>query len=100
VREGKRKREQSYSKARSERERKKDHPFRVESEMGSSDIDVNSIPEYSRPIVRAMKEIVNCSEQEIYAMLVECNMNADEAITRLLSQGFFNKVSAFFFWVL
>jgi len=43
-----------------------------------------------------MKEIVNCSEQEIYAMLVECNMNADEAITRLLSQGFFNKVSAFF----
>ncbi|CAA0407973.1 putative GBF-interacting protein [Arabidopsis thaliana] len=54
--------------------------------MGSSDIDVNSIPEYSRPIVRAMKEIVNCSEQEIYAMLVECNMNADEAITRLLSQ--------------
>jgi len=64
--------------------------------MGSSAIEVNAIPEYTRAIVRSMKEIVNCSEQEIHAMLVECNMNADEAITRLLSQGFFNKVSAFF----
>ncbi|KAG7536191.1 UBA-like superfamily [Arabidopsis suecica] len=40
----------------------------------------NTIPENWREIVQNMKEIVNCSEQDIYAMLVECNMDADEAI--------------------
>ncbi|CAE6215973.1 unnamed protein product [Arabidopsis arenosa] len=41
-----------------------------------------------------MKEIVNCSEQDIYAMLEECNMDADEAISRLISQGSFQKVKS------
>ncbi|CAE6216009.1 unnamed protein product [Arabidopsis arenosa] len=58
------------------------------------DINVNAIPENSREIVQAMKEIMNCSEQEIYSMLVECNMNADEAINRLLSQDSFQEVES------
>ena len=47
--------------------------------------------------VNADNIVVDCCEQEIYNMLVECNMNPHEAITRLLSQGFFNKVAAFFY---
>ncbi|CAH8278084.1 unnamed protein product [Arabidopsis lyrata] len=65
-----------------------------EEEEEEEDINVNSIPENSREIVQAMKEIVNCSEQEIYDMLVECNMNADEAMNRLLSQDSFQEVKS------
>ncbi|KAG7536192.1 UBA-like superfamily [Arabidopsis suecica] len=38
-------------------------------EEEEEDINVNAVPEDSREIVQAMKEIVNCSEQEIYPML-------------------------------
>lgn len=45
------------------------------------------IPSGSRKLVHSLKEIVNCSEAEIYAMLCECNMDPDAAVNRLLSQG-------------
>ncbi|RWV93051.1 hypothetical protein BHE74_00056119 [Ensete ventricosum] len=41
----------------------------------------------SRKLVQSLKEIVNCAEAEIYAMLRECNMDPNEAVHRLLSQG-------------
>lgn len=47
------------------------------------------VPASSRKVVQSLKEIVNCSELEIYAMLVECDMDPDEAVNRLLSQGSF-----------
>lgn len=47
-----------------------------------------SIPPASRKMVQGLKEIVNCPEPEIYAMLKECNMDPNEAVNRLLSQGF------------
>ncbi|KAG6514945.1 hypothetical protein ZIOFF_025321 [Zingiber officinale] len=40
----------------------------------------------SRKLVQSLKEIVNCSEPEIYAMLRECNMDPNEAVQCLLSQ--------------
>ncbi|RWW22987.1 hypothetical protein GW17_00012782 [Ensete ventricosum] len=45
------------------------------------------IPSGSRKLVQSLKEIVNCPEPEIYAMLRECDMDPNEAIHRLLSQG-------------
>lgn len=50
------------------------------------------VPASSRKVVQGLKEIVNCSELEIYAMLVECDMDPDEAVNRLLSQGSFFKL--------
>ena len=47
----------------------------------------NDIPTGSRKIVQSLKEIVNSPEAEIYAMLKECNMDPNEAVHRLLSQG-------------
>ena len=47
-----------------------------------------SIPAASKKMVQSLKEIVNCPEAEIYAMLKECNMDPNEAVSRLLSQGF------------
>ncbi|CAA7042755.1 unnamed protein product [Microthlaspi erraticum] len=38
-------------------------------------------------VVQSLKEIVNCSDLEIYSMLVECNMDPYETVNRLLSQG-------------
>lgn len=49
------------------------------------------IPAASRKMVQSLKEIVsNFTELEIYAMLKECNMDPNEAVSRLLSQGFFS----------
>ncbi|KAI4371794.1 hypothetical protein MLD38_010103 [Melastoma candidum] len=45
------------------------------------------IPAGERKIVHNLKEIVNCSEQEIYAALKECNMDPNEAVNRLLSRA-------------
>ncbi|KAF9621078.1 hypothetical protein IFM89_016512 [Coptis chinensis] len=48
------------------------------------------IPKEFMKVVKSMKEIVtNSSEEEIYAVLIECNMDPDEAVQRLLSQGLF-----------
>jgi hypothetical protein len=45
------------------------------------------VPPVSRKLVQSLKEIVNCPEAEIYAALRECSMDADEAVSLLLSQG-------------
>ena len=61
--------------------------------MGGGGCGVNNanggVPASSRKVIQDLKEIVECSELEIYAMLVECDMNPDEAVNRLLSQGSF-----------
>ncbi|KAG5540832.1 hypothetical protein RHGRI_020912 [Rhododendron griersonianum] len=41
-------------------------------------------------MVQSLKEIVNCPESEIYAMLKECNIDPNVAVNRLLSEGFSN----------
>lgn len=48
---------------------------------------VSDIPSGSRKMVQSLKEIVNCPEAEIYAVLKDCNMDPNEAVNRLLSQG-------------
>ncbi|CAE5958800.1 unnamed protein product [Arabidopsis arenosa] len=48
---------------------------------------IQDIPSGSRKIVQSLKEIVNSPEAEIYAMLKECNMDPNETVNRLLSQG-------------
>ncbi|CAM8903343.1 unnamed protein product [Rhodiola kirilowii] len=55
---------------------------------------LGSIPAASREVVQSLKEIVNCPEAEIYAMLRECNMNPDEAVDRLLTQDSFREVKS------
>ncbi|URE19920.1 hypothetical protein MUK42_34203 [Musa troglodytarum] len=52
------------------------------------------IPTGSRKLVQSLKEIVNCPEAEIYAMLRECNMDPNEAVHRLLSQDTFHEVKS------
>ncbi|KAF2282814.1 hypothetical protein GH714_043105 [Hevea brasiliensis] len=59
---------------------------------GSSGI--SGIPAGSRKMVQSLKEIVNCPESEIYAMLKECNMDPNEAVNRLLSQDPFCEVKS------
>ncbi|KAJ8761327.1 hypothetical protein K2173_001383 [Erythroxylum novogranatense] len=59
---------------------------------GSSGI--SGIPVGSRKVVQSLKEIVNCPESEIYAMLKECNMDPNEAVNRLLSQDPFHEVKS------
>lgn len=56
---------------------------------------VLSIPASSKKMVQSLKEIVNCPEHEIYAMLKECDMDPNDTVNRLLSQGAF-----FFFFFL
>ncbi|KAK2997569.1 hypothetical protein RJ639_026441, partial [Escallonia herrerae] len=51
-----------------------------------------AIPAGCRETVEGMKEIVDCSEQEIYSMLKECNMDPNDAVQRLLSQDTFHEV--------
>ena len=49
---------------------------------------VQGIPAASRKMVQSLKEIVNgVSEAEIYSALKDCNMDPNEAVNRLLSQG-------------
>ncbi|GAB4846667.1 hypothetical protein Ancab_025673 [Ancistrocladus abbreviatus] len=43
-------------------------------------------PVVPKKMVQSLKEIVNCPEREIYAMLKECNMDPNEAVNCLLSQ--------------
>lgn len=53
---------------------------------------VQSIPSASRKMVQSLKEIVSCSESEIYATLKDCNMDPNEAVNKLLSQDPFHEV--------
>ncbi|CAM8879392.1 unnamed protein product [Rhodiola kirilowii] len=55
---------------------------------------LGSIPAASRKVVQSLKEIVNCPEAEIYAMLRECNMDPNEAVNRLLTQDPFHEVKS------
>ncbi|KAI3456065.1 hypothetical protein Pfo_012728 [Paulownia fortunei] len=55
---------------------------------------VQPIPAGSRKMVQSLKEIVNCSEAEIYATLKDCNMDPNEAVNRLLSQDPFHEVKS------
>ncbi|KAL7212568.1 hypothetical protein ACSBR2_015291 [Camellia fascicularis] len=55
---------------------------------------LQSIPAASRKMVQSLKEIVNCPELEIYAMLKDCNMDPNEAVNRLLSQDPFHEVKS------
>ncbi|KAI7994037.1 hypothetical protein LOK49_LG11G02384 [Camellia lanceoleosa] len=41
---------------------------------------LQSIPTASRKMVQSLKEIINCSELEIYAILKDCNMDPNEAV--------------------
>ncbi|KAJ6810447.1 uncharacterized protein M6B38_156355 [Iris pallida] len=45
-------------------------------------------------MVQSIREIVNCSEMEIYSMLKECNMDPSEAVHRLLTQDTFHEVKS------
>ena len=48
-----------------------------------------AVPVTAKKVVQSVKEIVNCcSEQEIYAVLKECDMDPNRAVERLLAQGF------------
>ncbi|KAE9598411.1 putative GBF-interacting protein [Lupinus albus] len=52
----------------------------------------NSVPEIAKKVVRNLKEIVNGTEQEIYAVLKECDMDPNRAVERLLAQDTFHEV--------
>ncbi|KAK7412790.1 hypothetical protein VNO78_04415 [Psophocarpus tetragonolobus] len=54
-----------------------------------------SIPASSRKMVQSLKEIVsNFPDHEIYATLKDCNMDPNEAVSRLLSQDPFHEVKS------
>ncbi|XP_075497201.1 uncharacterized protein LOC142534151 isoform X2 [Primulina tabacum] len=55
---------------------------------------VQAIPSGSRRIVQSLKEIVGCSEAEIYAALKDCNMNPNEAVNRLICLDPFHEVKS------
>lgn len=52
-----------------------------------------SSPE-TKKMIQNLKEIVDCPESEIYAVLKECNMDPDDAVQRLLSQDTFHEVKS------
>lgn len=54
---------------------------------GGGNNGISTIPAGSRKMVQSLKEIVSCSDLEIYAALKECNMDPNEAVNRLLSLG-------------
>ncbi|PWA55199.1 UBA-like, GBF-interacting protein 1 [Artemisia annua] len=48
----------------------------------------NGVPISSKKMIQSLKEIVNgVTDAEIYATLKDCNMDPNEAVNRLLSQG-------------
>lgn len=62
---------------------------------GKGNNGISGIPSGSRKMVQSLKEIVNnCTEQEIYAMLKECNMDPNETVNRLLAQDPFHEVKS------
>ncbi|KAL2524312.1 Kinase-related protein of unknown function (DUF1296) [Abeliophyllum distichum] len=66
----------------------------MSTSKGNSGNGVQAIPAGSRKMVQSLKEIVNCSEAEIYATLKDCNMDPNEAVNRLLSQDPFHEVKS------
>ncbi|KAM7256151.1 hypothetical protein ACFE04_011892 [Oxalis oulophora] len=61
---------------------------------GKGNNGISSIPAGSKKVVLSLKEIVNCPEAEIYAMLKECNMDPNETVNRLLFQDPFHEVKS------
>ncbi|XP_022978644.1 uncharacterized protein LOC111478557 [Cucurbita maxima] len=62
---------------------------------GKSTNGASGIPAEWRKMVQSLKEIVNnCTDQEIYATLRECNMDPDEAVNRLITQDPFHEVKS------
>lgn len=47
-----------------------------------------------RKVIQSLKEIVNCSDSEVYTMLVECHMDPNETVIRLISQDAFQEVKS------
>ncbi|XP_015880155.3 uncharacterized protein LOC107416203 isoform X1 [Ziziphus jujuba] len=65
--------------------------------MGSESkngVGVLQLPQGTKKVIQNLKEIVNCSESEIYAALKECNMDPNEAVQRLLSLDSFHEVKS------
>ncbi|KAK3183413.1 hypothetical protein Dsin_030699 [Dipteronia sinensis] len=54
------------------------------------------IPAEAKKIVQNLKEIVgkNFTDAEIYAVLLDCNMDPDDAVNRLLTQDTFHEVKS------
>ncbi|KAK7305012.1 hypothetical protein VNO77_42910 [Canavalia gladiata] len=50
------------------------------------------VPATVKKVVQSVKEIVNCTEQEIYVVLKECDMDPNRAVERLLAQDTFREV--------
>ncbi|WVY95071.1 hypothetical protein V8G54_034159 [Vigna mungo] len=48
----------------------------------------SAMPVATEKVVQSVKEIVDCTEHEIYAVLEECDMDVNRAVEKLLSQGF------------
>ncbi|MCO5594245.1 hypothetical protein L7F22_048272 [Adiantum nelumboides] len=66
---------------------------RVGAAAGSSAASSSlSIPANARKVVQDLQEIVKISDEEIYAMLKECNMDPNETVQRLLNQDTFHEV--------
>lgn len=61
---------------------------KVGGAAGHNKASLAGIPPASRKMVQSLKEIVsNIPDNEIYATLKDCNMDPNEAVSRLLSQG-------------
>ena len=68
--------------------------------MGSDSkngVGVPQVPQVMKNVIQNLKEIVKCSDTEIYAVLKECNMDPNEAVQRLLSQGCYAFCFSFLF---
>jgi hypothetical protein len=62
-------------------------PVRMSGGGGGARGPSGPVPASARKLVQGLKEIVNRPDAEIYAALRECDMDPDEAVSRLLSQG-------------
>ncbi|GAU32925.1 hypothetical protein TSUD_152860 [Trifolium subterraneum] len=59
---------------------------------GGKTAAVKDLPKTAKNVVATVKEIVNCTEQEIYDVLKDCNMDPNLAVEKLLSQDTFHEV--------
>ncbi|XP_027933286.1 uncharacterized protein LOC114188832 [Vigna unguiculata] len=54
----------------------------------------SGVPVAAEKVVQSVKEIVDCTEHEIYAVLEECDMDVNRAVEKLLSQDTFHEVKS------
>ncbi|KAK2387402.1 RNA polymerase II degradation factor protein [Trifolium repens] len=59
---------------------------------GGKTAAVKDLPKTAKNVVATVKEIVNCTEQEIYDVLKDCNMDPNLAVEKLLAQDTFHEV--------